>query len=174
MLVANPVQTSYQRWANVGQVGMPATTVGFDVDTRICEDLSSPKVGIAFGVVVSQGTKHGARSATLGLASGGAAVGITAADITLPNVQTSFTDRYQDGENMAVMRVGDLWVTVKTSTVVAGNPVYFNSSTGELGDSGISNATLLTGAKWMTDVPSDDPLLTTQVGSLAIVRLHNA
>ena len=171
MLTPLPVQTTYFRYLNVGQVGMPASETGWDISTRICEDLSLT-TGIGFGLVVSQGTKHGDRSAIIGIASGGTVLGITASDHTLPTfVGGAGVDKYNDGDNMAVMFRGDIWVSA-VGTVAAGGPVYFNSVTGQLGPSGIANATALPGAQFLTS----EPLATTNVmysptGTLAVVRL---
>jgi hypothetical protein len=151
---------------------MPATTTGWDIDTRIAEDLSSPKVGIGFGLVVCQGTLHGDRSASVGQTSGTEVIGITAADHTLPALQTGApADTYVDGDNMAVMVKGDIWVNA-VGTVHAGGPVYYSTTTGQLGPSGLANGTLLTGAEWLTSAPtSASDLMKTEVGTLAVVRL---
>jgi len=171
MLTPNPVQTTYNRYQNVGQVGMPATTTGWDVSTRIAEDLASPPAGIPFGRVVSQGTLHGDRSACLGHLSGRVVIGITASDKTLPQRSDIDADAYADGDNMAVAVRGDWWVLV-TGTVAAGGAVYYNTSTGELGPSGISNASLLDGAQWITSEPlAAGDIMKAAVGTLAIVRL---
>lgn len=172
MLTPSPVQTTYTRYLNVGEVGMPATTFGWDIATRICEDLSSPKVGIGFGLVVCQGTLHGDRSAALGEGSGSTVIGITAADHTLPSLTTGvLADHYQDGDNMAVMVRGDIWVSA-VGTVAAGGAVYFNSVTGALGPSSISNAVLIAGAQWLTSGPlAASNLMSVETGTLAVVRL---
>ena len=173
MLTPSPVQTTYYRYLTVAQLGMPATTTGWDVDTRIAEDVASPKAGIPFGRAVSQGTLHGDRSAVLGTLSGKTFAGITAADVTLASslVAESDTDKYIDGDNMAVAIRGDWWV-IAADAVAAGGPVYFNSSTGELGASGISNATQILGAIWVTSAPlAVGQLMKTEVGTLAVVRL---
>lgn len=170
MLTPNPVQTSYTRYLTVAEAGMPATTTGWDVSTRIAEDPSNPATGIGFGLAVSQGTLHGDRSACVGLLSGRAFVGITASDKTLANYAARPNpDVYVDGENMAVATRGDWWVVAHT-TVHAGDAVYFNSSNGQLGGSGISNATLITGAIWITGQPVTG-LMAVETGSFAIVRL---
>jgi len=171
MLTPLPVQTTYYRFMNVGQVGMPATASGWDIATRICEDLSLT-TGIGFGVVVSQGTKHGDRSAVLGTVSGGTVLGITASDHTLPTfVGGAGVDKYNDGDNMAVAHRGDIWVNV-TGTVAAGGPVYFNSATGAIGPSGITNATILTRCQFLTAEPlAATNIMSTAVGTLAVVRI---
>src|SRR5260370_5834417 len=129
MLVLPRGRSVYTQSLTAGQVGMPAPTSGWDVDTKICEDTSGN--GIGFGLAVSQGTLHGDRSACLGTFSGGKFVGITRADPTLPNIAAGFTDKYQDTDNMAVFVRGDIWV-VAHEAVAAGDPVYFNPTTGVL------------------------------------------
>jgi len=172
MLTPLPVQTTYYRYLNPGQVGMPATETGWDISTRICEDMSLT-TGIAFGLVVSQGTKHGDRSAVIGTASGGTVIGITASDHTLPTfVGGAGVDKYNDGDNMAVMIRGDIWV-LAVGTVAAGGPVYFNSATGQLGPSGIPNAVAIPGAQWLTAAPlATGNIMKVPTGQLAVVRLN--
>lgn len=169
MLTPPPVQTTYTQYINVGQNGMIASATGWDIDTRIAEDITSSANGIGFGLAVSQSLMTD-RGACIGQLSGGVFVGITCADPTLPNVVPGFTDLYNEGDNMAVLVRGDIWVIVGDN-VAAGGDVYFNSVTGQLGASGISNAVHVLGARWMTSVPSDDPQLTIEVGSLAVCRL---
>lgn len=159
MLTPNPVQSSYQQYINAGQNGMPASTTGWDVDTRICEDASGN--GMGFGLAVSQSYVTD-RGAVLGQLSGFNFVGITASDVTLPNVSSTFTDKYANGENMAVAVRGDWWVTVGTA-VTPGTAVYYNSVTGVLGASSISNAVLIKGARWMTTAAN---------AGLAVLRLN--
>lgn len=163
---SGPVQSTYARYMTPAQVGMPASTHGWDVDTCIAEDPAGD--GIGFGLAVCRGTKSD-QAATLGALSGGAFRGITRADITLANVDEATTDKYLDGDNMGVQSRGDIWVAPQTN-VTAGGAVYFNSSTGELGASGISNAVLIAGAKWLSSYPetTHDQVTT---GRLAIVRL---
>ena len=171
MLTPAPVQTTYTRFMNVGMVGMPATTYGWDIVTRLAED-PTLTAGIAFGIVVSQGTLHGPRSAVKGIASGGLPIGITAADHTLPTFTGGApVDTYNDGDNMAVMTRGDIWVSA-VGTVVAGTQVYYNSATGAVGPSSITNATALVGAVWLTPEPlAASNIMATATGTLAVVRL---
>jgi hypothetical protein len=163
---ASPVQSTYAQYHTPGQNGMPATMTGWDIDTRLAEEPAG--TGIPFGRAVCQGLQS-TMAATLGALSGGEFVGITRADPTLPNVNTTYTDKYSDGENMAVMVRGDMWV-IPATNVTAGGDVYFNSSTGELGASGISNAVKINNAKWVTSYPETDIDLVV-TGQLAIVRL---
>jgi hypothetical protein len=169
MLTPPPVQTTYTQYINVGQNGMIASATGWDIDTRIAEAVTTGATGIPFGIVVTQSLLTD-RGAVIGALSGGVPVGITAADPTLPNVVPGFTDLYNEGDNMAVLVRGDIWV-ITGDNVTAGSEVYFNSVTGQLGASGISNATALLGARWMTSVPSDDSRLTVETGNLAVCRI---
>ena len=165
MLQPAPVQQYYNRYLTSGQNGMPATSTGWDIDTRICEDYSGN--GIGFGLVGSQGLSTD-RAAVLGAHGGTQALGITVSDITLPNVVSPGPDRYQNTDNMAVAVRGDFWVTAATN-VTAGSPVYFDPSTGQLGDTG----TLLEGAMWMTSATIGQLAFGAQTESpnLAVVRL---
>jgi hypothetical protein len=160
MLVPGPVQSTYQQYINIGQNGMPATTTGWDVDTRIFEDTSGD--GIGFGLAVSQSYKTD-RGAVLGQLSGFNFVGIAVSDITLPAAAARLTpDVYYDQDNMATAVRGDWWVVVGDA-VAAGGAVYMNSVTGQLGASGITNAVLIKGARWMTSAA---------MSGLAVVRLN--
>lgn len=161
-----PVQSTYNQYHSPAQNGIPATMTGWDIDARLAEDPHD--AGIPFGRAVCQGLVSNA-AATLGALSGGEFVGITRADPTLPNTDPDFTDKYADGENMAVMVRGDMWV-IPATNVSPGGAVYFNSSTGELGASGISNAVLIANAKWITAYPDTENTLVT-TGRFAIVRL---
>jgi hypothetical protein len=170
MLTPSPVQSTYQQYINVGQVGMRATDFNPLTDTRLADDPTG--VGIGFGLAVSQGTTHGDKSAVIGQVSGGIFVGITLSDATLPNltdISGQHTDMYSDSDNMAVASGGDIWVTPATA-VQAGNLVYFNSVTGQLGDSAISNAVLIDNARWQSSLPNSQPSYVSFNG-LAIVRL---
>ena len=169
MITPSPVQTVYNQYEFPGQVGMRATGALWDVTTRIADDPTA--AGIGFGLAVSQGDLHGDKSAVIGLASGGAFIGITVADPTLPNLSNisgQFTDKYSNADNMAVAIMGEWWVAPATN-VAAGSPVYFNSSTGALGGSGISNATLIEGAIWRTSLPNSETLV--NHNGLAVVAL---
>jgi len=170
MLSSGAVQTTYNRYINVGIAGMPATETGWDISTRLFEDLVSPPAGLPFGVVVSQGTKHGDRSVCLGTLSGRSAVGISARDVTLAKYQLTnpiAVDRYADGDNAAIMVRGDIWVAVSGS-VAPGGQVFFNASTGVIGASG----TVLTGATFLTTAPlAAGNIMKNPTGQLAVVRL---
>jgi hypothetical protein len=149
---SGPVQSTYSRYEPVGSVGTPASETGYDVDTKIFEEHASPAAGVGFGVVVRQGTAD--RGARLG--GSGDVLGITMANPT-QNVSV-FTDKYAGGDNMPVMIRGDLWV-ITEAAVVAGEALYYNTSTGVLGHSG---GTAILGGRWMTSASA---------GQLAVVRL---
>jgi hypothetical protein len=146
MLQPGPVQSTYTQYINVGQIGMLASSDNWEADTKICQD-ASPPVGIGFGLAVSQGTDSD-RAVMLGGASGKAFVGITRADQTLPNVNSAFTDKFQDGDNMGVLVKGDIWV-VPENDVFAGEAVYFDEATGRLGATS-GGKVLINGSRWMT------------------------
>lgn len=163
MIPSTPVQTSYSKYAGAANVGMPGSQTSFDADSYIAQDGD-----IGFGLAVAQGTDSD-KAVVLGKPSGaGAFVGITMADVTLANLSATTTDKYVEGDNVGVLVKGDIWVAPQTN-VSAGGAVYYNSSTGELGDSGISNAVLIKNAKWMTAYPMTVPGVTNQ--RLAVVRL---
>jgi hypothetical protein len=149
---SGPVQSTYNRYLTVGQVGTPASESGWDVDTRICQDDSSPAVGIGYGLVVVQGS-DGDRAAKIG---SGTVVGITRSNVS--NSVLQFTDAYGDGQNMPVATRGDWWV-ISEAAVTPSEAVYYNATTGVLGHSG---GTLLPDARWMT---------TAAAGGLAVIRL---
>lgn len=165
MIPSTPVQTTYTKYQKAGQVGMPASTTSWDADTYLAEDPAGN--GIGFGLAVCRGTVS-ERSATLGQLSGGDFIGITMADNTLANLSSDTTDVYSDTENMGVLVRGDIWVYPATN-VTSGGDVYFNSSTGALGDSGIANAVQIPNARWMSSYPKTDP--GGEASRIAIVRL---
>ncbi len=154
---SGPVQSTYNRYAVAGMVGTPVDETPYNIDTRICQDDSSPATGIGFGLAVQQGT-DGDKAAAFG--GSGTFVGITRSNPT-QNVQT-FTDKYSDGDNMPVFTVGDIWV-IAEAAVTANEAVYYNPTTGVLGHSG---GTLISGAKWLT--------ATTGASQIAAVRLGAA
>jgi hypothetical protein len=164
MLTSGAVQTTYAQYQTAGQVGMPATMTGYDIDTFLCEDVSSPEAGIGFGLAVSQGTLHGDKSAGLGAVSGGQFIGVTIADPGLANLDSSLTDKYRDGENMAVLVRGDIWVE-PSADVVPGDAVHYSDSTGQFGKSGGS---VVKNARWMTSSSTD---VNPRSGGLAILRI---
>ena len=167
MLQPAPLQTTYQQYETAGQPGMSGSMVPWSIDNRILEDPTGN--GVGFGFAVCQGYKSD-KGCTLGQLSGGAFVGITHADVTLPlSSSLPAIDTFYDTDNVPVQTLGDIWVTPET-TVAAGSPVYFNSVTGGLGDSGVSNAVLIENAIWITSLPNlGQP--TINFNGLAICRL---
>jgi hypothetical protein len=166
MLQSQPVQTTFNRYLTPAHAGMVATTSGWDADTGIAE-AASPN-GIGFGLAVSYSGITD-RGCVLGQLSGREFWGITMSDPTLANISVNpgFTDLYQEGENVGVFVRGDIWV-LPLGNVTFGDAVYFDSVTGQLGDSGIANGVALQNARWMTSIPDKD----VHVPNLfAIVRL---
>ena len=165
MIPSTPVQTTYSKYASAAQVGMPGSTISFDADTGIVEDPAG--TGIGFGLAVCKGT-IGDKAVTLGQLSGGEFVGISMADPTLANLSATETDKYQNRENIGILVKGDIWVAPQTN-VTANGDVYYNSSTGQLGASGIANAVKIPNAKWVSSYPMTIPNVTSE--RLAVVRL---
>jgi hypothetical protein len=170
MLVPLPVQTTYQQYEYPGQLGTPGTMVDHSLDNRILEDPTGN--GAGFGLAVCQGYKSD-KGCTLGQLSGGAFVGITRSDITLPRGDTwthaVSVDKFYDTDNVPVHTFGDIWVA-PLGIVAAGNPVYFNSVTGQLGPSTIANPVLIPNATWQTSLPNgSQPLI--NFNGLAVCRL---
>jgi hypothetical protein len=149
--MGNNLQSSYSRYATDGAAGAPATMTGWDADARNLESASCP-----FGYAVSQGVAD-----TGAIKAGPTFCGIAIRDVA---IEHDTPDQFEQYDEMAVMVRGDIWVTVGTN-VVAGRQAYYNSSSGQLGASGISNAVAIAGAKWLDTVTS---------GGLARVRLSNA
>lgn len=148
------VQTTYSENIAPAVNGMVANMTNWDADTRIVETAT----GIPFGVAVGQGAAD--KGAVLGASAGTGFVGISVRDVTLP--PRSAIDKYADGENMAVLTEGDIWVTVG-GDVTAGGDVTFAASTGVLSSAATSGTQFaITGARWMTGATN---------GGLAILRL---
>lgn len=162
MLQPGPVQSFYNRYLIPAQLGMLADETNFAADTRIVETA----IGIGFGIAVSQGVAD--RGCIIG---GTAFVGITRADITLAraDVVPSITvDRYRQYDNAGILTMGDIWVS-PAGSVAAGDAVYYNTTTGQLGFSG---GTVIEDARWMTGLVTGTTAAGTAV-SLAVVRLGN-
>jgi hypothetical protein len=173
MLQSTPLQTTYGQYGIVGILGRPATMVGWDDDTRLVEDPIGN--GIPFGRAVCQGYKSD-KGATLGMLSGGAFIGISAANLVLPlyavtppGTATRVVDTYYDTDNMAVCVRGDIWVA-PVGRVNSGDPAYFNSVTGDLGSASISGAIAIKNSRWETSSPNaGQPLL--NFNGLAVLRI---
>lgn len=154
MLNSGPVQTSYHQYSTVAQVGMPGDGTNYNVTTGILEDPSG--AGVPWGLAVSRGTLHGDKSVVKGSLSGGTFVGILLRAGYQQNYGGTFADKFIDGDNVPYVDWGPIWVSPATTNVVTGHQVYFNSVTGELGDSSISNATAIPNSQWLNDKPNTD------------------
>lgn len=140
-MVQNTLQSSYGRYQSAAQAGMPADMHGWDADSGICESAS-----IGFGLAVSRGV------ADNGVILGGPTFkGIAVRDVTISH---DTPDRYEEPDTVTVMNRGDIWVQV-ASAVVNDKQAYYNSSTGELGASGISNAVAIAGAIFLDTADED-------------------
>lgn len=157
MLTPSPVQSTYTRYLAPGQNGMRASERPYSVRTGISEEASA---GIGFGVAVSQGDSD--KGVLLGAPSSRGFVGVTVADPTLPNLSSTFTDKYAPGENVGVASKGDWWV-VTADAVSPGDPVKFNTTTGALST---GTGTQIANARWGTAQATP--------GGLAVVELGDA
>jgi hypothetical protein len=130
---------------------------------------------VGFGLAVCQGFKSD-KGCTLGQLSGGAFVGITHSEITLAlsftplaNGKLRARDTFYDTDNTPVQTLGDI-IVAPVGVVAAGSPVYYNSVTGQLGPSTISNAILIPNATWITSLPNgSQPMV--NFNGLAMCRL---
>jgi hypothetical protein len=146
-MTQNTVQSTYGTTMPIGSAGAAATTHGWDADTKQAEG------NIGFGLAVSKG------EADDGVLLGGSLfVGVSMKDITISH---DTADRYEAGDNVAVMTRGDIWVVVEDA-VVAQTAITYNTTTGALGSSG---GTAISGAIWKTSADA---------GGFAIARLSGA
>lgn len=159
MLTSSPVQTAYSRYRPGSQNGMLASAKASDVIDTGISDMPAGQ-GIGFGLAVSQGAMSD-QGVVLGTLSGGTFRGITIADPTLANRSSTFTDKYEPGENVAVLVNGDIWV-VTADAVVPGAVVKFSTTTGALST---GTGTTIANAEWRTTQATP--------GGLAVVRLGN-
>lgn len=149
-MTQNTVQSTYGRRMPHGTAGMAADMTGWDADSRICETAA----GIGFGLAVSQGV--GDNGAVLG---GNQFVGISVRDITLAHATA---DKYAQYDNMGVLFAGDVWVTVASGDVEAGEIAKYDTTTGAISS---ASGTTIAGARFMTSAAT---------GELAILRLTGA
>jgi hypothetical protein len=140
-MVQNTLQSTYNQYATAA---LAAGTIADEIESQ-CGTYIMESASCGFGLAVSQGTAD--NGATLG---GSAFIGVAVKDITLLHTTA---DRYEQYDNMAVLLEGDIWVTAG-SNVVVGHPVYYNSSTGAFGNSGIANAVLIGGSRWLDTASS--------------------
>lgn len=148
-----PVQTAYEQNMKPGKLGMVANMTGWDGDTLLCETVA----GIGFGKAVGQGSDP--KGVRLGAAAATGFRGIAIRDVTL---EVSAGDKYLQGQNVAVLTEGDIWV-LANAQVTAGQDVTFHKDTGVLSTvAADSNNFAIAGARWMTSAGA---------GELAIVRL---
>lgn len=150
---AMAIQTAYSETQAIGARGLVANMTTYTADSLVCESAA-----IGFGVVVGQGTDP--RGGVLGAAAATGFRGISVRDTTLMH---NTPDQYEDGDVMAVMTRGDIWVAVGAA-VTAGQDVSFVATTGVLSSAGASGSQfVIAGARWMTTQAT--------IGGLAIVRL---
>ena len=140
------VQTSYAaqhpRWVE----GMIPSMVKQNVITRVAEDAE----GIGFGKVAVAGSADG-------LAVDSEA---TAAFLGIAVLDTTKNNKYEKGDNVAILNFGEIVVQASVAVAV-GDPVYYVPATGVLTNVATGN-TQIAGAEWATS---------TSAAGLAIVRL---
>ena len=152
--VAMPVvQSTYTSNIPQAVAGMVANMNQYRIASRNVETVA----GVGFGLVVGKG------AADRGIVIGGPVnlvVGVTVRDVTL---RPDTPDVYARFSLAGVLEFGDIWVTT-SATVVAGNDVTYDNTTGILGTQAVAGAIVgpLVGWRWVTSV--------TGVG-LAIVRV---
>lgn len=148
-----PVQTAYAETMKPGKAGMVANMTNWDADTLICETVA----GIGFGLAVGQGSD--AKGGRLGAAAATGFRGVSVRDVTL---EVSAGDEYVQGQNMAILTEGDIWV-VALAQVTAGQDVTFHKDNGTFSTAAAdSNNFAIAGARWMTSAGA---------GELAVLRL---
>lgn len=152
------IQSTYSENIDDAVNGMLANANN-EVITKIVEETN----GIGFGVACSQGTAD--NQADLGASAATGFIGISVRDRSLVNESGQEADEYQDGQNIALLVRGEIWVTTG-GAVNDGDDVTFNSTTGVLSSAATSGSQFaITGARWMTTASS---------GGLARVRLGGA
>ena len=155
MLQSTVVQTSYAPQIQPGVNGMIVDMTEASVQSWNCET----SAGIPFGVAVGQG------AGDAGCVLGGAAfVGIAARSVTLalanidPMSNTNYAlDTYGLRETVAVMSRGHMWV-IAAADVIAGNPVFYDQTTGKLAMS--SSGAAATGSVVFTTNPAPSSSIT--------------
>lgn len=148
-----PVQTAYASNMQPGKPGMVANMTNWDADTLLCETVA----GIGFGKAVGQGSDP--KGGRIGAAAATGFRGVSVRDVTL---EISAGDKYVQGQNMAVLTEGDIWV-IATAAVQAGQDVTFHKDNGTFSTvAADSNNFAIAGARWMT---------TAGIGELAVLRL---
>ena len=143
------VQSTYPSRLSSGHVGELADLGESDVISREVQAAG----GIGFGLAVIQGTAD--NQATIGGA--GIFLGISVRD---PAVDATRGDKYNQYDNVAIMRNGVIWVTAGEA-VNFGDAVY-RTSTGTLNKTSAGN-TLVANARWDSTAAN---------GALAKVRLY--
>lgn len=131
--MATTVQNTYRPQIVWGTPGLVVDEVEYSIQTFVSETTA----GIPFGVAVSQGT--GDSGCILG---GTHFLGVSVRDVTLSlaNIDPQATggvtlDTYPQYSNVGVLSRGHIWV-LPGADVVANDPAYFNSVTGQITNSG--------------------------------------
>ncbi len=147
------LQSTYGRNMAVGVVGQPASSSGWDADSKFIETAA----GAAFGIAVQRGTDP--RGVVIGAGDAAKFCGITYRDVTLVS---SAADKYPQKQLAGVMQKGDIWVTA-VAAVTPATVVRADATTGALGVAAGTGVIDLPNARWMTSAGA---------GALAILRLN--
>lgn len=106
------IQGGYAATMDPARLGQIANTTDFDISTGVSETADVP-----FGVAMIAGAA--ADSAAIGAA--GYFIGLTIRQPALPEKNG---DKYQLGDNVALMTRGTMWVISTGAACVRGDPVY--------------------------------------------------
>jgi hypothetical protein len=139
------VQTTYSENMSAARAGMIANTEGvLNTVSRTVEDAA----GVAFGIVVDQGTNDGGIVAVSASTTG--PVGFTVRDRSVNPATPNIFAQYEDAR---VMTKGVIWATVTDAGgVAAGDDVWVTLATGALSnaDVGTGGGLLLPGCRWVS------------------------
>jgi hypothetical protein len=113
-------QATYPTTMPIGLPGQSASMVNHNEVTKLCDTVA----GIGFGLAVTRN----AANKNKGVVLGGALAGFIG--ISLVDVAVMVADKYSQHENMAVKTTGDIFALAKEA-VAAGDPVYYDTATGE-------------------------------------------
>jgi hypothetical protein len=140
-----PVQSEYTENMKAPSPGT-ITAVGYETITGNCETAA----GIAFGLAVSQGTvaTFGDKATVLG-GTLDTFKGVSVRDIAALRPADN-SDKFRQYANMGILQRGQIW-TEPGEAVTAGDPVFFNGTTGVFMKSNAGSALgPIKGARWVT------------------------
>lgn len=137
------IQTEYTEQM---QPPSPGTVAGSDYGSKT--GIVETAAGIGFGLAISQGSLS-----DKGVVIGGALagfLGISIRDVTAKPA-ASDPDKYLQYDNLGYINRGQIWA-LAGAAVAAGDPVYYNATTGALSNTGGEGP--IPGARWVTSAAS--------------------